>query len=107
MPQSIYLGIGSGSHAVQTAKVMVEFEKFAEHRPIMVVVVGDVNSTLPAAWYVRKSGFHVRMLRLAYVLLIEKCQEINRLITDTIADFVNSSPVVMKILETKEPEKIE
>ena len=48
MPQpDIYLGIGSGSHATQTAKVMVEFEKVCnEHKPSMVVVVGDVNSTV-------------------------------------------------------------
>ena len=48
MPEpDIYLGIGSGSHAEQTAKVMVEFEKVCnEHNPSMVVVVGDVNSTV-------------------------------------------------------------
>ena len=48
MPKpDIYLGIGSGSHATQTAKVMVEFEKVCkEHKPSMVVVVGDVNSTV-------------------------------------------------------------
>ena len=59
MPQpDIYLGIGSGSHATQTAKVMVEFEKVCkEHKPSMVVVVGDVNSTVVVAWCVRRSGF--------------------------------------------------
>src|SRR5256884_9749387 len=43
----IHLGVGSGSHADQTARVMIEFEKVCvEQKPDMVVVVGDVNSTL-------------------------------------------------------------
>jgi len=43
------LGVGSASHAVQTAKVMIEFEKVCDaERPDLVVVVGDVNSTLAA-----------------------------------------------------------
>ena len=48
MPKpDIYLGIGSGSHATQTAKVMIEFEQICLDRtPSMVVVVGDVNSTV-------------------------------------------------------------
>ena len=46
MKNPTYLGVGSGSHATQTAKVMVEFEQVClEHHPSMVVVVGDVNST--------------------------------------------------------------
>jgi len=46
----IYLGVGSASHAVQTAKIMVEFEKFAlDWQPNLVLVVGDVNSTLACA----------------------------------------------------------
>jgi UDP-N-acetylglucosamine 2-epimerase (non-hydrolysing) len=44
------LGVGSASHAVQTARVMIEFEKVClAERPDLVVVVGDVNSTLAAA----------------------------------------------------------
>ena len=43
----IHCGVGSGSHAEQTARVMIEFEKIClERRPDLVVVVGDVNSTL-------------------------------------------------------------
>src|ERR1041385_2284326 len=46
----VYLGVGSGSHAEQTAKVMVEMEKLlVAGRPDLVVVVGDVNSTMAAA----------------------------------------------------------
>lgn len=46
----IHLGVGSGSHAEQTAKVMIKFEKvILEEKPDLVVVVGDVNSTLACA----------------------------------------------------------
>ena len=46
----IHLGIGSGSHAEQTGKVMIAYEKvLLEYRPDIVVVVGDVNSTLACA----------------------------------------------------------
>jgi UDP-N-acetylglucosamine 2-epimerase (non-hydrolysing) len=50
MPKpDIYLGVGSGSHAEQTAKVMIAYEKILfEHRPDLVIVVGDVNSTMAA-----------------------------------------------------------
>jgi UDP-N-acetylglucosamine 2-epimerase (non-hydrolysing) len=43
----INLGVGSASHAVQTAKIMIEFEKVRlVKRPDLIIVVGDVNSTL-------------------------------------------------------------
>src|SRR6266705_6699827 len=43
----VHLGVGSGTHAEQTARVMVEFEKVCvEQKPDVVVVVGDVNSTM-------------------------------------------------------------
>ena len=47
LPQpDIYLGVGSGSHAQQTARIMLAFEPvLLEHRPDWVIVVGDVNST--------------------------------------------------------------
>src|SRR5690606_8957583 len=51
MPQpDIYLGVGSGSHAEQTAKIMVSFEQVCmEKQPSLVIVPGDVNSTLACA----------------------------------------------------------
>src|SRR5436305_13779091 len=45
----VNLDVGSGTHAVQTAKIMVGFEAAClDHRPDLVVVVGDVNSTMAA-----------------------------------------------------------
>jgi len=46
----IHLNIGSASHAIQTAKIMIEFEKvLLKAKPSLVLVVGDVNSTLACA----------------------------------------------------------
>ena len=91
MPQpDIYLGIGSGSHATQTAKVMVEFEKVCkEHKPSMVVVVGDVNSTVACSMVCAKEWIpcaHVEAGLRSFDR--EMPEEINRLITDAIADYL-------------------
>lgn len=59
----INLGVGSGSHGRQTAAVMVALEELFEQRhPAMVVVYGDVNSTVAAALVASKMG-----IRLAHV----------------------------------------
>ena len=91
MPQpDIYLGIGSGSHATQTAKVMVEFEKVCkEHKPSMVIVVGDVNSTVACSMVCAKEWIpcaHVEAGLRSFDRNMP--EEINRLITDAIADFL-------------------
>ena len=91
MPQpDIYLGIGSGSHATQTAKVMVEFENVCkEHKPSMVVVVGDVNSTVACSMVCAKEWIpcaHVEAGLRSFDR--EMPEEINRLITDAIADYL-------------------
>ena len=53
----VYLGVGSGSHAVQTAGVMTGFERvLLEERPQLVAVVGDVNSTLACSIVAAKWG---------------------------------------------------
>lgn len=84
------LEVGSGSHAEQTAKVMVRFEEvLTKHRPDRVVVVGDVNSTLACALVAAK--LHVPC---AHVEAGLRCfdmrmpEEINRVLTDRICDLL-------------------
>ena len=83
----VNLGVGSGSHAEQTAEVMVRFEKVVrEKRPDAVVVYGDINSTVAASLVCAKSGIpviHVEAgLRSGDLTMPE---EINRLVTDRLA----------------------
>lgn len=85
-----FLGIGSGSHAEQTAAVMVAYEKLClTDRPDMVVVVGDVNSTVAAALVATK--MHVPCAHLEAGLRSRDRrmpEEINRLVTDAISDLL-------------------
>ena len=91
MPRpDIYLGVGSGSHAVQTAKIMTEFEPVVlREKPDWVVVVGDVNSTIACALVCSKLGIkvaHVEAgLRSGDRTMPE---EINRILTDAISDLL-------------------
>lgn len=85
-----FLNAGSGTHAEQTAKVMVEFEKVCfEERPDVVVVVGDVNSTLACSVIAKKLNIkvaHVEAgLRSGDMSMPE---EINRIVTDAISDYL-------------------
>jgi len=91
MPKpDIYLGIGSGSHAYQTATVMVEFEKICnEKSPSMVVVVGDVNSTVACSIVCAKLGVpcaHVEAGLRSFDRGMP--EEINRILTDSVADLL-------------------
>ena len=84
------LDVGSGSHAVQTAKVMIGFEQVClETRPDLVVVVGDVNSTMAATIVATKLGIpaaHVEAgLRSNDRTMPE---EINRIVTDRLAELL-------------------
>lgn len=84
-----HLGCGGGSHAEQTAKIMVKFEKVClDQMPDCVLVVGDVNSTLACSIVAKKLGIsvaHVEAgLRSGDLTMPE---EINRLVTDSITDF--------------------
>jgi UDP-N-acetylglucosamine 2-epimerase (non-hydrolysing) len=83
-----YLGTGSGTHATQTARVMTAFEPLvAVLAPDVVVVVGDVNSTLACALVAAKSGAlvaHVEAgLRSGDWTMPE---EVNRVVTDRVSD---------------------
>ena len=86
----IHLGVGSGSHASQTATVMVEFEKVCnEHQPSMVVVVGDVNSTLACSIVSAKLLIpcaHVEAGLRSFDRQMP--EEINRILTDSIANLL-------------------
>lgn len=86
----IYLGIGSGSHAEQTARVMVAFEQvLLERRPDVVVVVGDVNSTLACAVTAAKLWIPVAHVEAGLRSFDRKMpEEINRIVTDALADFL-------------------
>ncbi len=86
----VYLGIGSGSHAVQTAKIMVEFEKIVlAEKPDMVVVVGDVNSTVACSLVCAKLLIPVAHVE-AGLRSFDRAmpEEVNRIITDSIADLL-------------------
>ncbi len=86
----IYLGVGSGSHAVQTAKIMVEFEKVClEGKPDMVLVVGDVNSTLACSVVASKLLIPIAHIE-AGLRSFDRAmpEEINRIVTDSLSDYL-------------------
>ena len=84
------LGVGSSTHARQTAEIMMAFEPLViEHRPDLVLVVGDVNSTIACGLVAVKLG-----VRLAHVEAGLRSfdrsmpEEINRILTDAISDLL-------------------
>ncbi len=85
-----YLEVGSGTHAQQTGKVMMRYEETAMHeRPDVTVVVGDVNSTAAVAMVCAK--LHIPVVHLEAGLRSgdrSMPEEINRLVTDAIADLL-------------------
>ena len=84
------LGIGSDSHINQISKVMIKYEKFLKlEKPNLVIVFGDVNSTIAAALTAKKNG-----IKVAHVEAGLRCyddelpEEINRRLTDSISDIL-------------------
>src|SRR5918911_4562399 len=84
------LGVGSASHARQTAAVMQRFEPVVlEHKPDWVVVVGDVNSTIACALVCAKLNTRVAHVEAGLRSRDRTMpEEINRLLTDQIADLL-------------------
>ena len=91
LPQpDVYLGVGSGSHAQQTARVMLAFEPvLLEYQPDWVIVVGDVNSTVACAFTAVKLGIKVAHVEAGLRSFDRTMpEEINRILTDHIADLL-------------------
>jgi UDP-N-acetylglucosamine 2-epimerase (non-hydrolysing) len=91
MPKpDINLDVGSGSHAEQTARIMVEFEKVCmRERPDLVIVVGDVNSTMACTITAKKLGIRVAHVEAGLRSRdMGMPEEINRLCTDVLCDYL-------------------
>lgn len=91
LPQpDFYLGVGGGSHAEQTAKVMVEFEKILlDEKPDVIIVVGDVNSTIACSLTAAKLGIKIAHVEAGLRSFDrEMPEEINRVLTDVISDYL-------------------
>jgi UDP-N-acetylglucosamine 2-epimerase (non-hydrolysing) len=86
----VNLGVGSGSHAEQTGKIMIEFEKvLTEYKPDLIVVVGDVNSTIACSLVASKLGVKVAHVEAGLRSFDRTMpEEINRILTDAISDFL-------------------
>ncbi|MGH7847853.1 MAG: non-hydrolyzing UDP-N-acetylglucosamine 2-epimerase [Candidatus Binatia bacterium] len=98
---NLFLGVGSGSHSVQTARIMERFETvLLQERPEVVLVVGDVNSTLACALVTKKlicsggaegKGFIPKLAHVeAGLRSFDRTmpEEINRIVTDALSDFL-------------------
>lgn len=85
----INLGVGSGSQAEQTARIMVEFEKdLLQHPTDLVVVVGDVTSTMACAIVAKKLNTKVAHVEGGIRSFdLGMPEEINRMVTDSISDY--------------------
>ncbi len=86
----IHLGVGSGSHAEQTARVMVAFEKvLLKESPDIVVVVGDVNSTLACTLVAVKLQIPVAHIESGFRSFDRRMpEEINRIVTDVLSSYL-------------------
>jgi UDP-N-acetylglucosamine 2-epimerase (non-hydrolysing) len=102
-----FLDAGAGSHAAQTARIMVAFETVCEvEQPDLVIVVGDVNSTLACSIVAKKMGIavaHVEAGLRSFDMAMP--EEINRMVTDTLSDhfFVTEQSGAHNLLREGKP----
>jgi UDP-N-acetylglucosamine 2-epimerase (non-hydrolysing) len=86
----VHLGVGSGSHAEQTAKILIGFERVClGERPDLVVIAGDVNSTMACAIdcaKLRIACAHVEAGLRSFDL--DMPEEVNRMVTDRLCDIL-------------------
>jgi len=103
----VNLGVGSGSHAWQTAEILKGIEPILlEHRPDLVLVVGDVNSTVAASLAAAKLGIPVAHVESGLRSFDRSMpEEINRILTDALADylFVTEEDAVENLLREGRP----
>jgi len=107
----VNLGVGSGSHAAQTAATMVGLETlFLEHEPRLVIVYGDVNSTVAAALVAAKLQIPVAHVEAGLRSFdMSMPEEVNRRLTDQLSDLllVTSPDAIAHLAnEGMDPERI-
>jgi UDP-N-acetylglucosamine 2-epimerase (non-hydrolysing) len=103
----VNLEVGSGSHAAQTAEVLKRVEPvLIEHQPDLVLVVGDVNSTIAVSLAAVKLGIPVAHVEAGLRSFDRSMpEEINRILTDALADFlfVTEEDAVQHLLKEGRP----
>jgi len=86
----IYLDVDSASHAIQTAKIMIAFESTVlEQKPDLIIVVGDVNSTLACSLVASKMNIEIAHVEAGLRSFDRTMpEEVNRMVTDSLSDYL-------------------
>src|SRR5439155_1710022 len=99
----VHLEVGSGSHASQTAEILKRIEPvLIERQPDLVLVVGDVNSTIAVSLAAAKLGIRVAHVEAGLRRFDRtRPEEINRILTDALADylFVSEEAAIQHLLK--------